>query len=198
VKNDPIGAAIAIASLALPAMVLAVIAAGHGTTEAPSTSPSVTIPVPAPIRTASAADRVDVAAYSRAEIRCLARAMWNEAGNQSREGKIAVAEVVVARSKDRRWKGNLCQTIRMADQFSFVKNGRTVPLADPDTAQRMMDLARAVVSGRVSSRAKGALYYHADYAHPVWRHSLRRTTRIQTHVFYADALPKRPKTRSSV
>ena len=124
--------------------------------------------------------------------------MWNEAGNQSREGKIAVAEVVIARSKDRRWKGNLCQTIRMAAQFSFVRNGRTVPLEDPRTAQAMMDLARDVVSGRVSSRAKGALYYHADYAHPVWRHGLRRTIAIQSHVFYADALPKKRKPKTTV
>lgn len=199
VKNDPTGTAIAVASLPLPAIVLAVIAAGHAPTAIPSRSASVTIPVPALVRPkAEPADRVDVAAYSRAEIRCLARAMWNEAGNQSREGKIAVAEVVIARSKDRRWKGSLCQTIRMAAQFSFVRNGRTVPLDDPKTAQSMMDLARAVAAGKVSSRAKGALYYHADYAHPVWRHGLRRKIAIQTHVFYADALPKKPKPKTAV
>ena len=123
---------------------------------------------------------------SKAEVRCLARAIYHEARGEPLTGQIAVAEVVIARSKDRRWRGDLCHTIRMPKQFSFVRNGRLPGIDDPEDAQVMMDLARAVISGRVESPAKGSLYYHATYVAPSWRHALEKTAKIENHVFYSD------------
>lgn len=127
-------------------------------------------------------------------MRCLARAVWHEARGEPLEGQIAVAEVIIARSRDRRWRGDLCHTIRMPSQFSFVKGGRTLPIDDAEGAQRMMDLARGVASGNLRSRARGALYYHARSVKPIWRHALKRTATISHHVFYVDA----PKIASTV
>ena len=123
---------------------------------------------------------------SKQEIRCLARAIYHEARGEPLEGQIAVAEVVIARSQDRRWRGDLCTTIRMPRQFSFVKNGHIPKIRDSKAAQVMMDLARNVVSGRLKSKAQGSLYYHATYVSPSWRHALERTAQIRSHIFYSD------------
>lgn len=172
----------------MPLMIAAIILAGSNV-QRPALPAATPAPSPAlSIRIPDRADAKDVAGrYTRAEMRCLARAVYYEAGIEPIEGQVAVAEVIIARSKDRRWKGDLCHTIRMPSQFSFVKGGRTVPIPDAGVAQRMMDLVRDVVAGRLTSRAKGALYYHADYASPSWRHALTQKIRIKTHIFYTDA-----------
>jgi N-acetylmuramoyl-L-alanine amidase len=142
---------------------------------------------PTPPEPSIANDRDAVApAFAKHEIRCLARAIWHEARGEPLEGQIAVGEVIIARSKDRRWRGDLCRTIRMPNQFSFVTGGRTLPISDPVGAQRMMDLTRAIASGRLTSRAKGALYYHAARVKPIWRHKLDLSATIGHHVFYMD------------
>lgn len=189
------GLAVFAASMPIPLAVIAAVAS-----QAAESPPARHEHRPAMVASAPItppADRHDTSGFSRAEMRCLARAVYHEARGEPLEGQIAVAEVVIARSRDRRWKGDLCRTIRMPDQFFFVKGGRTSPIEDPEAAQRMMDLARDVASGRLASRAKGALYYHADYAHPVWRHDLKLTARIKTHIFYADPETPRNSTRTS-
>lgn len=187
-NTDRTGLAIAASALPMPLVIAAIVFAGSGVQKTPvPAAPQVRKAVTS-IAVPDRADAKDVAGgYSRAEIRCLARAVYYEAGIEPVEGQVAVAEVIIARSKDKRWKGDLCHTIRMPSQFSFVKGGRTVPIPDAGVAQRMMDLVRDVVAGRVASRAKGALYYHADYARPSWRHALTQKIRIKTHIFYTDA-----------
>ena len=202
-KNDRTGLAIIAAALPMPLMIIAMIAAQASPAKTPTTSrtsapahdakPASTpasTPAKRTILSIAIPDRADAktvsAGYSRAELRCLARAVYFEAGHEPIEGQVAIAEVVIARSQDRRWKGDLCSTIRQPNQFSFVKGGRTTPIEDPTVAQTMMDLVRRVATGKVSSRAKGALYYHADYSKPVWRHALAQKIRIKTHIFYTD------------
>jgi spore germination cell wall hydrolase CwlJ-like protein len=141
---------------------------------------------PQSIRTADRRDPV-ATRYDRHEIRCLARALWFEARGESEAGQIAVAQVILARTRDHRWRRDVCATIRMAKQFSFVRDGRSPPIPDPDDAQRMTDLVRDVASGSRRSGIRGALYYHATYAHPSWRHALKPLGRIGHHMFYADA-----------
>ena len=120
------------------------------------------------------------------EIRCLARAIYYEARGEPLSGQIAVAEVIIARSEDRRWRKNLCDIIRMPYQFSFVRNGRIPRIKDTGAAQVMMDLARNVVSGDVESPAKGSLYFHAVSATPSWRHAFQKRAKIKNHIFYVE------------
>jgi spore germination cell wall hydrolase CwlJ-like protein len=198
-KNDRTGLAIIAAALPMPLVIVAMIAAQASPARTPATSRTsaqahdakpASTPAKRTVLSIAIPDRADAktvsAGYSRAELRCLARAVYFEAGHEPLEGQVAIAEVVIARSQDPRWKGDLCSTIRQPNQFSFVKGGRTTPIEDPTVAQTMMDLVRRVATGKVSSRAKGALYYHADYSKPVWRHALAQKIRIKTHIFYTD------------
>jgi spore germination cell wall hydrolase CwlJ-like protein len=48
-------------------------------------------------------------------------------------------------------------------------------------------IASAVLSGRFPDITHGATYYHASYAHPVWRKAFSYRERIGNHLFYADS-----------
>lgn len=121
---------------------------------------------------------------ANSEIRCLARAVWHEAQGEPVRGQIAVAEVILHRSADGRWKNDLCGVIQERSQFSFVKDGRIPEVEDVRDAQAMMDLARGVVSGRLDSGLSSTLFFHATYVSPKWK--LRRIAQVGHHVFYGD------------
>lgn len=154
---------------------------------ATTTSPP---PKPAPRHgTASAAGtpvRVPVVVTTSAsELRCLARAMWHEAKGEPLEGRIAVAEVVLARKGDSRFASTACGVVRQASQFSFVHRG-SIPSVPIEHADEMTELARGVVAGTLSSRARKSLFFHATYVRPSWRTKMTQVARIGGHVFYRD------------
>ena len=109
--------------------------------------------------------------------------MHFEARGEPVEGRVAVVEVVLARRESNRWPSTACGVIAQRAQFSFVRNGRI-----PDVSSSHYDRAREVVmdvlSGRTSSSAKGATYFHASYVRPGWSRSKRQISQIGRHLFY--------------
>ena len=120
---------------------------------------------------------------SEDEIDCLVSAVHFEARGEPVEGRVAVVEVVLARRESNRWPSTACGVIAQRSQFSFVRNGRI-----PDVSSSHYDRAREVVmdvlSGRTSSSAKGATYFHASYVRPGWSRSKRQISQIGRHLFY--------------
>lgn len=112
--------------------------------------------------------------------------MWHEAEGETVEGKIAVAEVVIARTSDSRFPSTICGVVRAANQFSFVHGG-VIPIVPAEHADEMTALARKVAAGLAKSRAVKSLWFHATYSKPVWRHDLRQIARIGGHVFYGES-----------
>lgn len=121
------------------------------------------------------------AIMSGRELECLASAIWYEAGNQTDEGRVAVAEVVLSRMKSKLYPNRACAVIAQRSQFSFVHGG-IIPTVPSEQAREMRRLAVAVAEGRRSSRTKGALWFHATYKDPRW--ALPRLGRIGSHIFY--------------
>lgn len=136
---------------------------------------------PAEIAVAVAVPVVAAAAINHRELECLASAIWYEAGNQPNEGRVAVAEVVIARTRSGLYPKRACAVIAQRSQFSFVRNG-VIPAVPVDKADEMKDIALDVIRGRRSSRAKGALWFHATYVDPGW--DVPRIGRIGDHIFY--------------
>jgi spore germination cell wall hydrolase CwlJ-like protein len=46
-------------------------------------------------------------------------------------------------------------------------------------------IARIAQERLANEVAPNVLWYHADYVAPVWRHNLRRVTKIGAHIFYS-------------
>jgi len=144
------------------------------------------IPAPAPdgdaeesIR-ATALPAVDA---TEREISCLMSVAYHEARGEPREGKVAVIEVVLARRDSGRWPSTACGVVAQRSQFSFVRRGR-IPDVPSSSEQGLRSLVLDVLSGRTSSSARGATFFHATYAKPSWRHRLRHVSQIGRHLFY--------------
>lgn len=132
-----------------------------------------------------------VAAYATTEAPttqqdCLAQAVYFEARGEPLEGQLAVAEVVLNRAASGKYPANLCEVIRQKAQFSFVENGR-IPVAPKASAAWRRAVAIADIAVRDLARSRSgsdALYYHADYVAPIWRHGLNKVGTIGQHIFY--------------
>lgn len=129
--------------------------------------------------------------------RCLAKAIYFEARNQSFEGKIAVAAVVLNRVKVGVHPNTICEVVHTGCQFSW--NCDKTKQYDPakhrkqeerDAWDDALELAKLSIiaynNGDFKDVTRGATYFHANYVKPYWARwkKLERTVRIEDHVFY--------------
>lgn len=136
------------------------------------------------------------------QLTCLADNIYFEAGGESREGKKAVAHVVLNRVKDPAYKRTICGVVReglqpgrLDCQFSWVCDHRdnTVPL-DKAASRKMyyecVEEAVFAYIGLSEDPTSGATYYFAhNIVTPKWSKSakLKTTTVIEHHTFMADS-----------
>lgn len=118
-----------------------------------------------------------------AEERCLASAIYFEAKSESFEGQLAVAQVVINRANSGRFASSICGVVLQRSQFSFVRGGAIPSVNNQERAWReAMGIARIAKAKLYSSRAPGALYFHAARVAPNWK--LNRVASIGNHIFY--------------
>ncbi len=132
-----------------------------------------------------------VAAYERTETDnqeqdCLASAVYFEARGESLEGQLAVAEVVLNRSRSGKYPATLCGVVEQPWQFSFVNATGRIPAANRDSAawRKAVAIARIAQDEVTDQLTSDVLWYHADYVAPSWGRRLNRTTKIGLHIFY--------------
>jgi N-acetylmuramoyl-L-alanine amidase len=116
-----------------------------------------------------------------AELTCLAKVVVHEAGNQSRDGQMAVAQVVMNRLNDSRGRfgRTICGVIMQRGQFFNVHAYNPPRNARWRTA---VEIARQARDGDHPPVIGNALFFHAAYAAP-FRGRIR-VGRIGDHVFY--------------
>jgi spore germination cell wall hydrolase CwlJ-like protein len=116
---------------------------------------------------------------------CLAAAIYHESRAEPLEGQLAVAEVVINRTQSRSFRRTICGVVTQPNQFSFVRRG-AIPFPDRNSRawKRSVAIARIARDNLWSSSAAHALYFHADYASPSWRHSKKLQATLGNHIFY--------------
>jgi spore germination cell wall hydrolase CwlJ-like protein len=133
-----------------------------------------------------------IAKVSASEQRCLAEALYYEARGESHDGQMAVAEVVIRRSKTRGYPGTICGVVYQGNpggttgcQFSFVCNGAMKRSREPGAWKRAKVLATRIGTGKVAigHYTDRALFFHATSVRPHWP-GLVRTAQVGKHVFY--------------
>lgn len=123
---------------------------------------------------------------------CLAMAIYYETRSETNpDAGLAVAEVILNRVEDRRWPNNVCAVVKQDKgpkahdcQFSFYCDGKPERPKHKDAWLRAQEQAREALNGNLLGH--GALYYHADYTSPIWRHKLDPIGKIGKHIFYTD------------
>lgn len=123
---------------------------------------------------------------------CLALNVYREAANEPFEGKVAVAQVTINRTKSGKFPDTVCAVVyernmfmkKVVCQFSWYCNRthRSRPI-DQEKYQESYDVSKKVLlEGFKLDILNDALYYHADYVNPNWK--FKRITKIGTHIFY--------------
>lgn len=130
------------------------------------------------------------------EQRCLAQAIYYEAGNQPKDGKEAVAVVIVNRVNHGRYPNTICGVVKQAAivnekkicQFSFWCAPKRKPVKE--VWEESQEIAKRVLQNAwerdILLMLNDAVYYHADYVHPKWRHKKQFLGKIGNHLFYGE------------
>jgi len=116
------------------------------------------------------------------ELKCLASAIYFEAGHETLAGQLAVGRVIVARTKSGRFPESYCGVVRQHAQFSFVHGGEIPSASNSAVWHRAVAIAKIADTGAFASPVEGALFFHAARVNPNWR--VQRMARIDNHVFY--------------
>ncbi len=119
---------------------------------------------------------------------CLRRAIYFEARGETLKGQFAVAEVILNRLESGNYPATVCGVVEQRGnggcQFSYVCDGRTDAMKDPEAVDRAGRIARVMLDGAPRTLTMGALYFHTRGVAPDWSHRFDRTAAIGAHLFY--------------
>ena len=129
-----------------------------------------------------------------AEENCLARAVYFEARSESELGQMAVAKVILNRTRADGFPKTICGVVyqgsnrRNSCQFSFACDGLPDDVKQPGAWVQAKSIAKKAIAGDTKmGRALGAaVNYHADYVKPKWSKTMRRLVKIGRHIFYSN------------
>jgi N-acetylmuramoyl-L-alanine amidase len=134
--------------------------------------------------------------------KCMALNIYHEARGEPFVGKVAVADVVLNRTKDSRSPDTVCAvvyeglrgtsgTMYLAKcQFSWYCDGKSDEPKDDVAWQESLNIAQQMLSAKENSYrgvTEGATHYHTyDIPPPLWtkNRDVRMVGRIGDHIFY--------------
>ena len=128
------------------------------------------------------------------QLACLTKNIYNEAGFEPFEGKVAVAQVTLNRVDSGRFGRDVCGVVyaknivyeKIICQFSWTCDGKTVlkPIASAHYREAEEVAKKVLLEGFRLPSMKNAYYYHADYVNPRW--GKPKISQIGRHIFYAE------------
>ncbi len=115
--------------------------------------------------------------------RCLAGAIYFESKGEPLAGQLAVANVIINRSKSGRFPADVCSVVKQRGQFSFVRGGQIPSIDEGRTAWRTaLAVARVALDAAWDSPAPKALFFNTADRRPGG--NLTKIAMIGNHVFY--------------
>ena len=126
------------------------------------------------------------------QLDCLAINIYREAGHDSFEGKVAVAQVTMNRASHPSFPKDVCGVIyqksvimdKVICQFSWYCDTahKARPVNQSAYNESMAVAKKVLLEGFRLDVMKEALYYHANYVNPRW--NLEKIGSIGNHIFY--------------
>lgn len=128
-----------------------------------------------------------VAAQDSAQVdstqRCLAGAIYFESKGEPLAGQLAVANVIINRSKSGRFPTDVCSVVKQRGQFSFVRGGEIPSIDEGRTSWRTaLAVAKIALEAAWDSPAPKALFFNTADRRPGG--NLTKIAMIGNHVFY--------------
>jgi len=131
------------------------------------------------------------------EMLCLTQAIYHEARGESRDGQLAVANVIINRAMSKKYPSTICGVVfqnadkgRYKCQFTFACDGRSDMGRERTAWNRSAKMAREAFREFQQGERPGVvpnsvLFYHTTAVAPRWSHTFQRVAAIGSHVFYA-------------
>jgi len=128
---------------------------------------------------------------------CLAQAIYHEARGESREGQLAVANVIINRAMSKKYPSTICGVVfqnadkgRYKCQFTFACDGRSDMGRERSAWNRSIKMAEDAFyefqrGERPGVVPNSVLFYHTTAVAPKWSHTFNRVAAIGSHVFYS-------------
>jgi N-acetylmuramoyl-L-alanine amidase len=115
-------------------------------------------------------------------LRCLATAVYFESKSEPMVGQLAVAQVIINRTKSGRFPSNVCGVVKQRGQFSFVRGG-TLPALSASLAQyrTALKIAKVALAKAWDGPAPTALYFNGRRG-AVFSRAV--VVSIGNHIFY--------------
>lgn len=116
-------------------------------------------------------------AKQTAEQQCLAEVIYHEARTETLQGQLAVAQVVLNRTKLLSYPDTICAVVYQPKQFSWTSTHfkHQVPTY-------YLALAKNIIQHGVAKEQFKATHFHNTTVKPLWQ--LKFTKRIGNHYFY--------------
>ena len=128
----------------------------------------------------------------QAQLDCLARNIYHEAGYEPFEGKVAVAQVTINRAESGEFPSDICRVVyqknvvyeKVLCQFSWYCESASAkkPENGPVYTESMEVAKKVLLEGFRLPDLKQALYFHGDYINPGW--NKKPVAKIGHHIFY--------------
>jgi spore germination cell wall hydrolase CwlJ-like protein len=128
------------------------------------------------------------------QLECLAQNIYYEAGGEPFEGKAAVAQVTLNRVSSGKFPNDICKVVyqknvaidKVVCQFSwYCEQPARRNYINPARFKESEAVAKKVLlEGFRLDGLKDAMYFHADYVSPNWKHE--KVTQIGRHIFYRE------------
>lgn len=127
------------------------------------------------------------------ELACLTKNIYYEAGSESFEGMVAVANVTLNRVNDERYPKTICGVVqqktkidqKVVCQFSWVCEKRLSMSTLSEKYLEALRVAKLVLlEGYYIPRLDNSFNFHAIHVNPGW--GKKRVAKIGNHIFYAD------------
>lgn len=127
------------------------------------------------------------------DVDCLAKNIYYEAGKESFEGKLAVAQVTINRTKSNRYPNTICGVVYQKDkvngktvcQFSWVcenvSTKRNQYMWEEALYIAKKSLTEPIAHAKIA--AHNVMFFHATYVNPGWKKN-GIVVQIGNHIFY--------------
>jgi N-acetylmuramoyl-L-alanine amidase len=115
-------------------------------------------------------------------IQCLAGAIFYESKGEPLSGQLAVADVIINRSKSGRFPSDICEVVTQRGQFGFVRGGRIPTINEDSRSYRTaVAVAKVALADAWDSDADRALYFNRGRAPAS---GLTKVASIGNHIFW--------------
>jgi spore germination cell wall hydrolase CwlJ-like protein len=137
-----------------------------------------------------------VSADYKKQVDCLAKNIYYEAGHESYEGKLAVAQVTMNRVNDPKYPKDICsvvyqkttgENLQSVCQFSWTCMVKEIVVKDKYAWEESQIIAKRALTEPVlhdTIAESNALFYHAVYVKPGWNKT-KVVKQIGNHIFYS-------------